>query len=145
MSSITWSKLVKQSDRIETAHMGHEDVDDHQVEIRSVESGETVGAAVCDRNPEAVLRPPGTNSRIDMLVVIDDTVRVTASLPLRFQPKPWPCFFCSESVHKSHFGRKLGRRLPPIGYCKHLCQVRILQNCNVRYILLFSRQARDRG
>jgi hypothetical protein len=88
MSSITWSKLVKQSDRIETAHMGHEDVDDHQVEIRSVESGETVGAAVCDRNPEAVLRPPGTNSRIDMLVVIDDTVRVTASLPLCFQPKP---------------------------------------------------------
>jgi hypothetical protein len=33
--------------------------------------------------------------------------------------------FCSESVHKSHFGRKLGRRLPSTGNCKHLCQVLI--------------------
>jgi hypothetical protein len=80
---------VKQSDRIETAHMGHEDVDDHQVEIRSVESGETVGAAVRDRNPEAVLHQPGANSQTDMQVVIDNQVqRITASLPLRFQPRP---------------------------------------------------------
>jgi len=81
--------LVEQSDRLEAAYIGHEHVDNHEVEGRIIESGKTVRAAVCDRDPEAVLRQPGTNGQADMRIVVDNqNTGITASLPLAILPGP---------------------------------------------------------
>src|ERR1700736_6615745 len=49
---------------------------------------------------------------------------------------------CRESVRKSHFGRKCGRRLPRTGYW-NLWPSAELQNCNVK--LIFARQQTSQG
>jgi hypothetical protein len=67
-----WSALVKPPDRLEAAHIGHEDIDDHQLERCVVEGGETVDAAIGDRNPKTVPLEPSPNGEADMRIVIDN-------------------------------------------------------------------------
>jgi hypothetical protein len=50
----------------------HEGVDDYQVETGFIEGRETVGAAIGDRHPNAVLLPPGAKSQADLGVVVDN-------------------------------------------------------------------------
>ena len=64
--------LVKYPDRLETAHVRHEDIDDHQVERRVVERREAVGPAVRDRDPETAPLEPGAYRKAGMKVVIDN-------------------------------------------------------------------------
>ena len=51
-------------------HIGHEDINDHQVERRIVESEETAGTTIGDRDLEAVALQPRPNGETDMWVVI---------------------------------------------------------------------------
>lgn len=40
---------MEDPDRLEAAHVRHEDIDDHQIDARIVESDKTIGAATGDR------------------------------------------------------------------------------------------------
>src|SRR5438445_4838967 len=110
---------MKPSDLLEAAHIGHEDVDDdHQVEGRTVESGETAGAAIGDRDPQTTLPQPGSNGQADMRLVVDnhDTAHnapcrprleslARESTPILFRPQnvagvyPAPCIGTLMQVH----------------------------------------------
>ena len=57
-------------DRLEAAHIGHEDIVDRQIEGRIVECDETTGATVDDRNFESMALEPGANDETDMCVVV---------------------------------------------------------------------------
>jgi len=62
--------IVKYPDRFETAHAGHEDIDDHQIERRTVESDEAGGAAIAMATFEAIVPEPRLNGEADMRIVI---------------------------------------------------------------------------
>jgi hypothetical protein len=64
--------IMEHANRFEAVHIGHEDIDDHQVERRIVESDKTIGAAVCDRDLETIALQPRANGEADMRIVVDD-------------------------------------------------------------------------
>jgi hypothetical protein len=64
--------LVEGSDRFETVHSRHEDVDDHHVEYRSLERAQSGEAAVGEDNLEAADLQPGPDRRADQRIVVDD-------------------------------------------------------------------------
>jgi hypothetical protein len=64
--------IVKYPDRFEAAHIGHEDIDDHQIERRIVESDETVGAAIGDGDPKTIPLEPSANGEANMRIVVDN-------------------------------------------------------------------------
>jgi len=64
--------MVKYPDRFETTHAGHEDIDDHQIERRIVESDEAGGTAIGDRDPETIALEPSPNGEADMRIIIDN-------------------------------------------------------------------------
>jgi hypothetical protein len=63
---------VKYPDRFETAHAGHEDIDDHQIERRIVESDEAGSAAIGDRDLETIALEPSPNGEADMRIIINN-------------------------------------------------------------------------
>src|SRR6266566_1437932 len=63
--------VMKHPDRLEAPHVGHEDVDDHQIECGMLQSGKAADAAVGDGNPEAMLPEPNADGLADMWIVID--------------------------------------------------------------------------
>ena len=117
------------------------------VEIGSVESGETVGATVRDRNPDAVLRQPGANSQTNMQVVIDD--RDTAHNGLLAAPFPTQALMALILLQRISAQVSFRPQTRPASALYRELQTLMpsadLQNCNVRYTLVVSRQARDRG
>jgi len=62
--------IVKYPDRFEATHIGHEDIDDHQVERRIVESEEAAGATIGDGHLETIALQPCANGETNMWVVI---------------------------------------------------------------------------
>src|ERR1700730_15816616 len=63
--------LVEHPDRFETAHIGHEDIDNHQIERYLLEGGETLGSTIGDRDPKTIPLEPSANGQTDMRIVID--------------------------------------------------------------------------
>ena len=63
---------MKYSDRLETTHVRHEDIDDHQVERCIVERREAIGTAIRDRDPETTPLQPGAYRKAGMKVFIDN-------------------------------------------------------------------------
>ena len=64
--------IVKYPDRFETAHAGHEGIDDQQIERRIVESDEASGTAIGDRDLETIALEPSPNSEADMRIIINN-------------------------------------------------------------------------
>src|SRR3984893_12257048 len=91
-----------------------------------------------------VLRQPGPNGQADMRVVVDNqNTTHNGLLAARVPALGFDALIsCRESVRKSHFGRKCGRRLPRTGYW-NLWPSAELQNCNVK--LIFARQQTSQG
>jgi hypothetical protein len=59
-------------------------IDDHQIERRVVEGGETVTAAIGDRDPKAVPLEPSAKREADMWIVIDNQKAVHTASPAVF-------------------------------------------------------------
>jgi hypothetical protein len=64
--------IVKRADRLEAAHIRHEDIDDHLIEGRIVERREAGRASIGDLDLEAIALEPGPNGEADMRIVIDN-------------------------------------------------------------------------
>jgi hypothetical protein len=62
---------VEYPDRLETPHVRHEDIDDHQIERAIVQRGETALTAIRDRDPEPALLEPYAYGKAGVPVVID--------------------------------------------------------------------------
>src|SRR6185369_1329242 len=62
---------VEYPDRLETPHVRHEDIDDHQIERAVVQRGEAALTAVRDRDPEPALPEPYAYGKAGVPVVID--------------------------------------------------------------------------
>src|SRR4051795_3281226 len=73
---------------METVHVRHEDVDDHQVERGNIERRKTIEAIAGDRNPEAAPLKPGADRKAGMQAVIDDQNRTHDGLPRRVRRTP---------------------------------------------------------
>src|SRR5580704_10748954 len=95
-------------------HVGHEDIDDHQVESGTIEGRDAVDAAVGDRNPETMLIEPGAHGLPDMRIIVHDQNSPHRGLLHYFSPisTGLTCkkldFVHRESVRHSYFRRKCG-------------------------------------
>ena len=64
--------LVKDPDRLEPAHMRHEDIHDHQIEPAAVKRAKAAFAAIGHDHLEPVTLQKDLNGHADHRIVIDD-------------------------------------------------------------------------